>query len=272
MLVGVADDRCFQCGARNPGLWGYAPLVRSLGSDMGFVPLLIGGSVALYLVALLMSRGGTNTGGPLGILSPNIQSLFLLGASGAVPVVQFGRWWTILSAAWLHANLLHLVFNVLWVRQLGPATAELYGAGRLVIIYTVSAITGFGLSTLAGEFIGNLPILGGADFTVGASAPIFGLLGALVYYGRRGGSQLVSGQATTYAMVLFISGFIFPGVDNYAHAGGFAGGWLAGRALDPLKPERIDHLVVALGCLLLSALSIAASVIDGLRLFSRAQS
>lgn len=268
-LVGVHDERCYECGVRNPALWGYAPLVRRLGNDMGFVTLLTGGSVALFAVALLMSRGGTNTGGPFGLLSPSLESLFVLGASGAVPVVGFGRWWTVLSAAWLHANFLHLLFNMLWVRQLAPAVAEIYGAGRLVIIYTVAAIVGFSLSTAAGIWFAGLPILAGARFTVGASAPIFGLLGALVYYGRRSGSHLASGQASTYALVLFVSGFILPGVDNYAHAGGFAGGWLAARLLDPLARERIDHLVVALGCLALSALSIAVSVVHGVRLFLR---
>jgi rhomboid protease GluP len=267
-LVGVRDERCYQCGARNPGLWGYAPFVRSLGADLGFVPLLIGGSVVLYVVALLMSRGGTSGGGPFGLLSPSTQSLFILGASGALPVAGFGRWWTLLSAAWLHANLLHLLFNVLWVRQLAPATADVYGPGRLVIIYTASAITGFGLSTLTGILFPGVPFLGGARFTVCASAPIFGLLGALVYSGRRGGSRLAAGQAWNYAIILFVAGFIFPGVDNYAHAGGFAGGWLTGRLLDPLARERIDHLVIALVCLVLSAASVAASIIDGVRLFA----
>jgi rhomboid protease GluP len=244
-------------------------LVRNLGGDLGFVPLLTGGSITLYVVALLLSRGGTSTGGPFGLLAPNLESLFLLGASGAVPVAGFGRWWTVLSAAWLHASLLHLLFNMLWVRQLAPATAEIYGPGRLVIIYTAAAIAGFFLSTFTGVVFAGLPFLAGARFTVGASAPIFGLLGALVYAGRRGGSSHVSGQATSYALVLFISGFILPGVDNYAHAGGFAGGWLTARVLDPLERERIDHLVIAVVCLALSAASIAASVIHGLRLFSR---
>lgn len=266
-LVGVGDERCYQCGARNPGLWGYGGLVRNLGNDMGFTSLLIGGCVVLYVAALLMSRGGTSGGGPFGLLSPSRESLFILGASGAIPVAGAGRWWTLLSAAWLHGGLLHLVFNMMWVRQLAPATAEAYGPGRLVIIYTVSAITGFGLSTFAGVFLAGVPFLGGAGLTVGASAPIFGLLGALVYYGRRAGGHLASGQASSYALILFVSGFIFPGIDNHAHAGGFAGGWLAGRALDPLQPERIDHLVIALVCLALSLASVLASIVDGVALF-----
>ena len=95
--------------------------------------------------------------------------------------------------------------------------------------------------------MGGMPIffLRGASFTVGASAPIFGLLGALVFYGRRSGSSIVHREALGYAMTLGLFGLIMPGVDNYAHAGGFVGGWLMARILDPLKPERLDHLLIA---------------------------
>jgi hypothetical protein len=58
-----------------------------------------------------------------------------------------------------------------------------------------------------------------------------------------------------------------PGIDNFAHAGGFVGGYLASLLLDPLKPERIDHIAIALVCLVATALSIAASVITGVALF-----
>jgi rhomboid protease GluP len=69
----------------------------------------------------------------------------------------------------------------------------------------------------------------------------------------------------SYALTLFFFGLIMPGVDNYAHAGGFAGGYLVSRWLDPLTPERLDHLVVAVACLLASLLAVAASVVLGLR-------
>jgi rhomboid protease GluP len=108
--------------------------------------------------------------------------------------------------------------------------------------------------------------LSGGQFTVGASAAIFGLLGALVYYGRRGGSSHLGSQALSYAIILGLFGFIMPGIDNYAHAGGFAGGYLASRWLDPLKAERVDHLVAAVVCLGLALLSIVGSVVHGLLL------
>jgi len=46
VLVGVSDATCYNCGRRNPGLWGYAPILRALGGDMGFVPFVIGACVA----------------------------------------------------------------------------------------------------------------------------------------------------------------------------------------------------------------------------------
>jgi rhomboid protease GluP len=164
----------------------------------------------------------------------------------------------VLSAGWLHGGALHILFNMMWVRQLGPAVADIYGAGRMVIIYTVACGTGFLLSSCLGLFA--IPLFG-APLTIGASAPIFGLLGALVYYGRRGGSSMVRSEALGYAVTLFVMGLILPGVDNAAHAGGFAGGYLTGMWLDPLKPERVDHLAGAVICLVASALAIVASLL-----------
>ncbi len=179
----------------------------------------------------------------------------------------YGRWWTVLSAAWLHAGVLHILFDMYWVRNLAPSAARLYGPGRAVIIYTVAAITGFLASSAAG-LVPFLPgFVRGAGFTVGASAPVFGLIGAMLHYGRRGGSSYITQQMKGLAITFLIFGFIFPGVDNWAHLGGLGGGWLAAKVLDPLKAERGDHVLVAIGCLVLSALSIVYSVVDGLRLF-----
>jgi len=265
VLVGVNDDTCYNCGRRNPGLWGFAPLLRSLGQDMGFVPFVIGTCAVLYVLTLLGSGGDIGGGGLFNFLAPSRQSLFLFGASGAIPVFIADRWWTVLSAGWLHGGALHILFNMMWVRQLAPPTADMYGPGRMVIIYTAGSIAGFALSSFAGAYLPDLLFLRGGQFTVGASAPIFGLLGALVYYGRRAGSQIVGSQALSYALMLGVFGFIMPGVDNYAHAGGFGGGYLAARVLDPLKPERIDHIAIALVCLAASILAVVASIVHGLQ-------
>jgi rhomboid protease GluP len=262
-LVGVNDEKCMNCGRWNPSLWGYAGAIRKLGGDFGFVKLVIGGCIVLYLLSYLVDP--QPGGGLMSLLSPGGRGLFLFGASGAVPVFGYARWWTVLSAGWLHGGLLHILFNMMWVRNLAPPTAEIYGAGRMIIIYSASSITGFLLSSVMGYAFPWLPsILRGAMLTVGASAPIFGLLGALVYSGRRGASSSVSRQAWTFAVILFFFGLVFPGVDNYAHAGGFIGGYAMAKWLDPMKPERGDHLLMAVICLFATGLSIVASIILGM--------
>jgi rhomboid protease GluP len=268
-LVGVKDPACYMCGRVNPGLFGFGPLLRKLGADFGFVPVVIGVSSLLYVISLLMSGTSIFEGrGLFSILSPNTPALFVLGASGAVPVFRYGRWWTVLSAGWLHGGLLHVGFNMYYVRMFGPSAAELFGPARTVIIYVVSGAIGFLLSSIAGVYLGGIPIIGGAGFTVGASASIFGLLGAMVHYGRVGSSS-VKQAALQYAIPFFMFGLIMPGVDNWAHAGGFAGGYLVSAFLNPMTRERGDHMIVALLSLAATAGAIAWSVLTGLQLFLR---
>ena len=265
-LVGVNDEVCYTCGRRNPGLWGFGPMLRQFGNDLGFISLVVGGCSVLYGAMLLTTvlLGGDIVGrGLFSLLAPHSVVAQMFGAAGAIPVFADKHWWTVLSAGWLHGSILHILFNMMWVRQLGPSTADIYGAGRMVIVYTVAGVTGFLASSIAGAFLGWMPIwfLRGASVTLGASASIFGLLGALVYYGRRGGSSMIHREAMGYAVSMFVMGLILPGVDNYAHAGGFAGGYLAGKWLDPLKPERMDHLAGAAICVGLTALAILASLL-----------
>ena len=107
--MGVRDESCYTCGRRNPGLWGFGPLLRQLGADLGFVPLVIGASATIYVLTLLASGNQLEiVGGGMNILSPSSNALLLFGMSGAVPVYAFGWWWTLLSASWLHGGLLHI--------------------------------------------------------------------------------------------------------------------------------------------------------------------
>lgn len=265
-LVGVNDDRCYNCGRRNPGLWGFGPALRRFGNDLGFLSLVLYGCSALYVISLAVTvatGGSLMSGSVFSMLGPSRYAVVLLGAAGAGPVFYADRWWTLLSAGWLHGGALHILFNMMWVRQLGPAVADLYGAARMIIIYTIASAAGFLLSAFMFRYL-PIPLLGGGFITVGASAPIFGLLGALVYYGRRGGSSLVGSEALGYALAMGVFGLIMPGVDNAAHAGGFVGGYAAGMWLDPLKRERMDHFVGAAICLFLTAVSIIWSLITGL--------
>jgi rhomboid protease GluP len=214
------------------------------------------------VLSLLLSGGDFAENGMSPLLAPSDRALFLLGSSGAVPVWWYGRWWTILSAGWLHANILHIGMNMLGARQLAPLTADIFGPGRAIIIYVLSGACGFALSSV-GIFI-PIPFLGGAGYTVGASAPLCGMLGALMAYSRMGGSSMLGAQVKSWILSMAIFGLLFRGIDNYAHAGGFIGGYLVARWMNPFKPERLDHLIWGLLCLLITFLAILASVLYGL--------
>ena len=200
------------------------------------------------------------------MLSPSSRALFLFGASGSLPVFAGGRWWTILSAGWLHggaaAHLLqHDGAASARAGHRGSVRAWPHGhhlhrerRGRL----RVSARS-------REPIIPPLPFLAGGQFTVGASASIAGLIGAVLAYGQRSGSTLARSYATQYAVMLVIIGVLMPGIDNYAHMGGFGGGYLVARFLDPLKPERIDHVAIALLCLGVSLVSVIVSVVHGVQ-------
>jgi len=215
-----------------------------------------------------MSGGASLSGGGsfLSLLSPSTPVLLVFGASGAIPVFGLGRWWTVLSAGWLHAGLLHVAMNMYWLWQMGPAITELFGSSRTVIIYTAGGIAGFTLSSLAGAYFPNLPFLRAAGLTIGASAPLFGLIGALYHYGRTG-SSVVKQMATSIMIQGLIFGLLVPGIDNYAHLGGFVGGYLMSAVLNPMSRERGDHTIIALVCLAATAASIVWSVVSGLPLF-----
>lgn len=260
-LVDVREPRCPFCGRPRPGLFGFATVLRRAGIE--FDRLMIGLCVAMYLVTLLADPAGIHGGGFLSFLAPANLELFRFGASGALPVYRLGRWWTVLSAGWLHGSVLHILFNMMWLRDLGPAVGRLYGAARMVVIFTVASVAGFLLSSTVGAYLFFLPgFLRGATITVGASAGIFGLLGALVWYGRRAGSSALGRQAWTWAAVLFLFGFLpGMGVDNWAHLGGYLGGYLAARILDPLVPEKSEHVIAAALCLLGSVAAVVASVL-----------
>jgi rhomboid protease GluP len=222
-----------------------------------FTGLVTVACVALYILGLLLDPlSSASARRPslfpgLSLFNPSLLALFKLGATGA-ELWAAGLWWTPLTAMYLHGDVLHILFNVLWIRQLGPAVNELYGQARLVVIFTLSGVLGF----LVSNFVG-------VPFTIGASGAIFGLLGALIAYGRKRGGTLgtmVLREYGMWALILFAYGLL-PGtsVNNWAHGGGFVGGFLAGLVLSfrDRRTESLLERVVAGGFLAMTALAFA---------------
>ena len=242
---------CFYCGRRQPGLWGFAPALGQLIGRVSVAKAITIVCGAAYLLALGLDPSAlTRPRGPFNLLAPSLGALDALGMTGTYALAR-GRWWTLLTAIYLHGGLLHIAFNMLWVYQLAPAVEEIYGRARLIVIFTAAGVLGFALSCLVGQ-----------QFSVGASGAVFGLLGAMVAFARRRGGPYgaaVLRQYGMWAVVLFVLGFLTPGVnvDNWAHAGGFAGGYLAALVLgsEDARPERGADRLAALATIALTALA-----------------
>jgi rhomboid protease GluP len=208
-------------------------------------------NVAYFALSLLVGMG---SGG--GLLSPGQTSLFLLGATGSYPIDSFGRYWTLLSASYLHSGILHLVFNLMALRQIGPLTSSEYGTSRMVAIYTLGGVSGYVASWLAG-----------VPFTIGASAAVCGLIGAMLHFGRsRGGTygNAIYRSVGGWVVSLFVFGLVFPGINNWGHAGGIAGGYLLGMILGygDARRETPFHRLLAVLCALATLAALGKGIIS----------
>ena len=234
-LISSAEPTCPYCGAAKPGALGGA--MRSLfWQDFSLTQAILSATIALFAVSLLLdpwaaldpSALSQGLFGLLQLGSPSMRALYLLGMTGGSAWVC-GHWWTVLTATFLHGGLLHIFFNMSWLRVLGPTTSDLMGPARFVVLYLLTGVGGFVLSNLLD-----------APPTIGASCSIFGLMGALLIYGRRrGGSfgQSLSQQATAWAVAGFLISFAIPHVNNWGHIGGF----LTGMALAAVAPLHQRH-------------------------------
>ena len=245
-LVGVNEEKCPFCGAWRPGLFGWATVLRrSLGGRLDLFSLIVGACVTLYALALLLQPEAIfQPSGLMSILSPGGRALYQLGMTGGLAWQQ-GWWLTLLTAIYLHGSLLHIIFNVMWIRNLGPAVTDVYGAGRAFLLFNPAGAGGFLVSNLTPD----------SPATIGASGSIFGLLAALIVFGRRRGSSVMTQQLWQYAIILGVFGFIMPGINNWAHGGGFATGWLVAEAMN-LDDDRQDSSWVLLGSLALIVLTL----------------
>ena len=252
-LIGINEPTCPFCGAWRPGLFGWTPVLRRVvGQHLDLISLISITCVVLYTVALLLQPEAiTDLRGVLSLLSPGTRALYQLGMTGGV-AWRLGWWWTLFTAIYLHGSLLHIFFNLMWIRNLGPVATEVYGPARAFVLFNVAGATGFLVSNLTT----GVP-------TIGASGSVFGLLAALIVYGRRRGSSLMTTQVWQWAIILFVLGILMPAVNNWAHAGGFAGGWVAAQAMQFSDETRESTwiLLTALALIGLTAVGVVLSFI-----------
>ena len=201
----------------------------------------------LFLATALYSMGAGNGGDFWGI---DVVTLVKFGAK--YNVLARGEWWRLVTAGFLHGGLLHILMNSWVLFDLGAQVEEIYGAGRMLVIYFVSSVFGFYVSAVWS-----------AAPSVGASAALMGLIGAMIALGVRHKNPVGSAIRATYlrwAIYVILFGLL-PGlhVDNAAHIGGLASGFAIAyvAGLPRLEGSWTERLWrgAAWVCILLTAVS-----------------
>lgn len=258
-LISIDEPACPYCGLTRPGLHNTAGTVRKILFGQDPVMVIIYINAAFFVLALLLNFGGMfSSGNPFALLSPSNHSLFMLGATGTIPVIQFNRFWTLISASFLHGGILHIAFNMMALYQLGPFVLKEFGFHRFINLYVITGVAGFGLSVVVG-----------IPFTIGASASVCGLIGAIIYYGKSRGDSYgdaIYKQAMGWVIGLIIFGFIFSGINNWAHGGGLLSCMLLAFLMgyNDNKPEGASVKLLAYACILLTASVLLRAVASAL--------
>jgi len=259
-LISRDELYCPFCSTPNPGSWSKNnPVTRGFEDAGRLVNTLIYVNIGMFALSVLLNPWSMKLSfNPLTFFAPDLESLLLLGATGTIPIDRYLRWWTLLSANFLHGGILHITFNMIALKQLSPVVIREYGGHRMILVYIVGGVAGFWIS-----------YLDGVRFTIGASAAVCSLMGALLYYGKsRGGlyGQVIYKQVAGWAASLFIFGLLVPGINNWGHGGGMVGGICLGYILG-YKEKKADISVtksLAYVCVGITGLILIWAVCTGL--------
>lgn len=185
----------------------------------------------IVFFAMFAYSGANITGG----------ALLQFGALNSV-LVQNGQFWRLITAGFVHSGILHLLFNMYALYLIGTQLENFVGKWKFLLIYFFSMVSASLMSCIFNPY----------SISVGASGAIFGLLGALVYFGwhyRLYLGSILRNQIIPIIVLNLVLGFLVSGIDNAAHIGGLIGGLLISMALGVQKTEdkqsRINGIVVS---------------------------
>jgi rhomboid protease GluP len=237
-LVGATANKCHQCGANMT--FSFAAASRSLSrwlpqtSPVTYSMLAI--SCLMYglsfVITLKLSGGQGAGGGLMGLGGIASQVSMRLGASLPLPY-NLSQPWRFVTAIFLHGGLLHIGFNMWVLMDIGPMVEELYGSARYLFLYVATGVAGYLLSSSVGHF------------SVGASGSLLGLIGVLL--AATTGRKSMAAQALRSALIrwlIYIAVIgLLPGtgIDNFAHFGGLAAGYLLGRIMPDRTPADLSE-------------------------------
>jgi rhomboid protease GluP len=209
---------------------GPRPAVRRESSDLiaGFIPhagfttfviLLLNLGLYAATVVVSMQHGADDA-----VLNVDGRVLAVFGAK-IRNAILYGQWWRLVTAGFLHGGLLHIFMNSWVLFSVGAQVEETYGTARFLVLYFVSNVLGFLASTLFSPAL-----------SIGASAALFGLIGAMIAAGMRSNTSMgaaIKAQYTQWVIYMLVIGLLpFFNVDTAAHIGGLAGGFALAWLMD----------------------------------------
>ena len=251
-FITVNDRVCPYCGetvgqraveVRDPagalgGLIPYSRYVTSL-----LLLINVGLFVATYLYSREIGEG---------------PALVAFGAMYRPNLSVAHQWWRLVTAGFLHGGLLHVAMNSWVLFGLGAEVEQIYGKPRMIVFYILATIAGFYLSYRFGS-----------GLSIGASAGITGLLGAMVALGVRNKTSMgraIRNHYLGWAAQILVIGLVVPRIDNYAHVGGFLAGFAAAYiAREPIRGTAASESTwkIAAGlCLALTAFCFFAMYVN----------
>ena len=179
------------------------------------------------------------------------RALVAFGAKFGPEISEHREWWRLVTAGFLHGGWLHIAMNSWVLYDLGAQVEQVYGTARFLVIYFVGTVVGFYLSYVMNPLTPS----------IGSSAGITGLIGAMIAFGVTYRSSIGSQVRDLFIRwvvyiraIGLIGGF---GIDNYAHVGGLAGGfaigWIAGLPIRSSREREGMWRVLATACVLITA-------------------
>ena len=231
---------CLTCGSRLEPRW--VQMLRRAGLHAP-VPFSVSSLIALVV---LIAFAREFVGQPGFSFSPQ----WLLELGGHVPLLEWetGQFWRLGTAVLLHGGVIHVLFNLIALAQVGPATEEEFGPGRTLLYFVV-------MGTAA-----NIPslLMDRRGVAIGASGAVLGLAGLAAGWGQREGTshgRALRNSMLTWLVYTTVIGLMLH-VDHSAHFTGFATGFLLGFASHGAKKRQgpLDATLGVIGLVLLLGL------------------
>jgi membrane associated rhomboid family serine protease len=256
----VGETVCPQCGTSI-----VPKLVRERGGifdrmgarGLSAVNLLVAANAILFIVAIAIQGGfAKNSGGLLGIGGVSGKTVIQLGGLTWKGVMLREEWWRLVCPMFLHFGILHILFNMMALRSIGPLVEKVFGPAKFLTMYLLAGLLG----ELASLWYHGTNMSVGA----GASGAVLGVIGMALVFGFRSGNRDLTHAVLRWVVIIAIWGLAVPGIDNAGHLGGLAGGALVAFVVKDatftrLKPFAVRFWdVTAVIGLLVVAVSFAA--------------